>query len=396
MTRWTILIVLGVGAAVAGVVWYVHPPGKPRGYAGVQFSTTTRAAAHRAPLLKTPGALVQVVEDSSPAAGAGLAVGQVVAAIDGVPVTSAAQAAGIVRSHREGDSVLFTVFDEPHGEIEPRDILLVFAGEPPLSNKHSVKPPRTLADQVFQRPGMAANAAWSRKIARGAFIRPLELRGLGKGQCNGFAPEGWFVAAHADDNSMLHVMAPSGFQHAVFETAALNGRDPQGFVEELIAENFQAPPTVAALEPQPYGFTLVKFGTPKGAAGFAEYRVTGNRIAVWLVAVAAADAGWALPQTGAVVFSLHCAASDTQPLQLRDKGLVDTAVSTRCLDGKCGEGDFAAAYMRVLKLGYVHSPKGINYLVKPKSDFWQNGAQGPGYYHQIGGENEKLEPGRTN
>ncbi len=396
MTGWTILIVLGVAALVGGVVWYVHPPGKPRGYAGVQFSVTTRAAVHRAPLLKTPGALVEVVDDSSPAKGAGLEAGQVVAAIDGVPITSAAQAAGIVRSHREGDQVLFTVFDEPHGEIEPRDIMLVFAGEPPLSNKHSVKPPRTLADQFFPRPGMAANAAWSQKIARGAFIKPLALKGLGKGQCNGFAPEGWFVAAHASDDSMLHVMAPQGFQHAVFETASLNGRDPQGFVAELIAENFQAQPTVTAIEPQLYGFTLLKFGTPKGAAGFAQYRVTGNRISVWIAAVAAGDASWAVPQTGAVAFSLHCAASDTQSLLPQDRGLVETAVSTRCLEGKCGEGDFAAAYMNVLKLGYVHGPDGINYLVKPKTDFWQSGAQGPGYYHQIGGENEKLEPGRTN
>lgn len=396
MTRWTILTVLSVVTAIAGVIWYVHPPGKPRGYAGVQFAVTTRAAAHRAPLLKTPGALVQVVDDSSPAAGSGLAVGQVVAAIDGIPITSAAQAAGIVRSHREGDSVLFTVFDEPHGEIEPRDILLVFAAEPPLSNKHSVRPPRTLADQIFQRPAMAANAAWSRRIARGAFIRPLALKGLGKGQCNGFAPEGWFVAAHADDNSMLHVMAPAGFQHAVFETAPLGGRDPQGFVEELIAENFQAQPKVAALETQPYGFTLFKFGTPKGAAGFAQYRVTGNRIAVWIAAVAAADASWAIPQTGAVAFSLHCAASDSQTLQPRDRALVETAVSTRCLEGKCGEGDFAASYMSVLKLGFVHGRNGVNYLVKPKTDLWQNGAQGPGYYQQTGGENEKLEPGRTN
>ena len=396
MARWTILIVLGVAAAVAGVVWYVHPPGKPRGYAGVEFSAMTAAATHRAPFLKSRGALVHDVADSSPAAGAGLAVGQVVAAIDGVPITSAAQAAGIVRSHREGDRVLFTVFDEPHGEIQPRDILLAFVAEPPLTNKRSVKPPRTIADEFFPRPGMAANAAWSLKLARGATIRPLELRGLGAGRCNGFAPENWFVAAHASDDSMLHVMAPSGFQHAVFEAAALDGRDPQGFVEELIAENFQAQPTVAAPEQQPYGFTLFKFGTPKGAAGFAEYRVTGNRIAVWIAAVAAADVTWAMPQTGAVAFSLHCAASDSLAAQPRNPKLVDTTISTSCLQGQCREGDFAAAYMSVLKLGFAHDREGIHYLVKPKTDFWQNGAEGPGYYRQIGGENEKLEPGRTN
>ena len=27
-------------------------------------------------------------------------------------------------------------------------------------------------------------------------------------------------------------------------------------------------------------------------------------------------------------------------------------------------------------------------------DFWLNGQEGPGFYRQLGGENEKLEPGR--
>ena len=77
----------------------------------------------------------------------------------------------------------------------------------------------------------------------------------------------------------------------------------------------------------------------------------------------------------------------------RDAMLALTSVSTAAMQGACGEGDFAAQYMKVLQLGYVHAPNGDNYLIKPKSDFWQNGAEGPGYYHQIGGENEKLEPG---
>jgi hypothetical protein len=36
------------------------------------------------------------------------------------------------------------------------------------------------------------------------------------------------------------------------------------------------------------------------------------------------------------------------------------------------------------------------FLVRPRRDFWQSGAEGPGFYHQIGGENEKLLPGRIN
>jgi hypothetical protein len=48
----------------------------------------------------------------------------------------------------------------------------------------------------------------------------------------------------------------------------------------------------------------------------------------------------------------------------------------------------------VLRLGYVHNIKGDMFLVHPRKDFWQSRTEGPGFYHQIGGENEKLPPGR--
>jgi PDZ domain len=394
MARLGILLALGVAAAIAGVIWYVHPPSKPRGYAGLEFSVMTPAAAARAPLLTSRGALIYAVAAGSPADKAGIHAGDVVAAIDGIAIVSPDQAAGIVRAHGEGDRVVFTLFDETTGEIHPKDVAVTFLGEKPASKNHSVLPPRTLAREYFYLPTMGANAAWSRRIARGPTIRPLAIPGLGAGRCNGFAPEDWRVAGHAPDDSMFHVMAPTGFQHAIYQTAKLNGRDPQAFVLALITQAFAATPVAAPLEPMAFGFSLFKFGTPKGAAGFAEYRVTKDRISVWIAAVAAADAAWAEPQTGAVVLSMRCGNSDAT--LARDPALIATSISLRCIQGQCGEGDFAAQYMKVLQLGYVHDRKGSNYLIKPKSDFWQNGADGPGYYHQIGGENEKLDPGRTN
>ena len=399
MARWWILPAVGVTAAIAGVVWYVHPPSKPHGYSGLEFSAMTPAAAARAPLLTSRGALIYAVAADSPADKAAIHAGEVVAAIDGIAIVSPEQAAGIVRTHLEGDRVIFTVFDETKGEIHPKDVAVTFLGEKPASKILSVLPPRTLAREYFYLPTMGANAAWSRRIARGPTIRPLAMPGLGAGRCNGFAPEDWRVAGHAADDSMLHVMAPTGFQHAIYETAKLDGRDPQAFVLALIAQQFAALPIATPLEPLAFGFSLFKFGTPKGAAGFAEYRVTHDargvdRIAVWIAAFAAADAAWAEPQTGAVVFSMRCP-NAAAPLP-RDPSLPVTSVSLRCIQGKCDEGDFAAQYMKVLLLGYVHDRKGANYLIKPKSDFWQNGAEGPGYYHQIGGANEKLDPGRTN
>lgn len=401
MARLWILLTLGVAAAIAGVAWYVMPPGKPHGYAGLEFSVMTPAAAARAPLLTSRGALIFDVADASPADKAGLHSGEVVAAIDGAPIISAQQASGIVRQHREGDRVVFTVFDEAAGDIHSKDVAVNFIAQPPVTKKRSVKPPRTLAKEYFNLPTMGANADWSRRIARGPTIRPLAIPGLGAGRCNGFAPEDWFVAAHASDDSMIHVMAPSGFEHAIYQSANLDGRAPRDFVLGLIAKNFQGAPTSTPDAPQPFGFKQFDFGLSRGAVGFAEYRVThnqsgGDRIAVWIAAVAAADAAWAKPQTGAVAFSLHCAAPGAPAPLPRDRSLSPVLVSTRCLQGACGEGDFAAQYMKVLRLGYVHAPDGSNYLIKPKSDYWQNGAEGPGYYHQVGGANEKLEPGRTN
>jgi len=401
MARFWILLTFGVAASIAGVAWYVAPPMKPSGYAGVEFSVMTPAAFARAPLLTSRGALIAKVDDDSPAAQAGIHAGEVAAAIDGVPISSADQAAGIVRAHRQGDRVSFTLFDEPHGDIRSKNIAVNFTDLPKPVKKLSVLPPRTLVKEAFAYPSMAANAAWSKAIARGPTIRPLAMPGLGAGRCNGLAPEYWVVAGHAPDDSMIHVAAPEGFEHAIYKSARLNGRAPEDFVLSLIERSFGARPMPSLTEKQPFGFMLFKFGTTRGAAGFAEYRVThneegGDRIALWIAAVASADVSWAEPQTGAVAFSLHCQNAGAPAPLARDPALAVTSVSTACLKGQCGEGDFAAQYMKVLRLGFVHGPDGSDWLVKPKSDFWQNGGEGPGYYHQIGGQNEKLEPGRTN
>ena len=76
--------------------------------------------------------------------------------------------------------------------------------------------------------------------------------------------------------------------------------------------------------------------------------------------------------------------------------LLATGVSLRCINGACEDTDFAATYLTVLRKGYVHNIKGEMFLVNPRKDYWQSGAEGPGFYHQIGGENEKLLPGRIN
>ena len=384
-------------ALFAGAVLHaVHRGPKPRGFSGLQFAALTPSAAARTPLLERGGALVQQVVDDSPAEKARIEPGMVVAAIDGTPITSARQASDIVRRHAAGDRITLTLYDITQGEVHPERVSLVFDAAPPVGKKFSVHPPRTLAKEYFYPPVAAANASWSRRILRGPTIRPLALSGLGAGQCNGFAPQGWRVAAHAPDNSLFHVMADEGFAHALYKSGSLNGATAENFVRDVLQTTFGSPAVMTPPQERPFGFEVRDFGNRKGGAGFVLYRVTGNRIAIWAAAVPGGDANWAKPQVGAVALSMRCASPGAPKPAPRDRGLLATRISLRCIQGQCGEGDFAATYLTVLRLGYVHNIKGDMFLVRPRRDYWQNGAEGPGFYHQIGGENEKLLPGRIN
>ena len=383
-------------ALFAGAVLYaVHRAPKPRGFSGLQFAALTPAAAARTPLLRG-GALVQQVANDSPAEKAKIEPGTVVAAIDGISIYSARQASDVIRSHAAGDQVRLTLYDITQGDVKPQDVSLKVEEEPVPTRKFSVHPPRTLAREMFNPPFPAANASWSNRILRGPTIRPLALSGLGAGQCNAFAPQFWRVAAHAGDNSLFHLMAEEGFAHAIFKSGELHGASPESFVHDFLQTTFGAPTVLTPPQQRPFGFVVRDFGNQKGGAGFALYRTTGDRIALWLAAVPGGDVAWAKPLVGAVALSMRCASPDAPKPVARDPELLATRVSLRCLQGHCEEADFAATYLTVLHLGYVHNIKGDMFLVRPHRDYWQNGQEGPGFYHQIGGENERLLPGRIN
>jgi hypothetical protein len=381
----------------AGAVLYaIHRTPKPRGFSGLQFAALSPSASARTPLLARGGAEVAAVVADSPADKAKIKPGEVVAAIDGNPVASARQASDMVRSHAAGDRITLTLYDVTAGEVHPEDVSLTFDAAPPVSKSFSVHPPRTLAKEFFYPPFPAANASWSRRIHLGPTIRPLALSGLGAGQCNTFAPQEWRVAGHAPDNSLFHVMAQEGFAHAIYKTAQLNGAAPDAFILDFLQATFGAPAVMTPPQPRPFGFVVRDFGNSRGGAGFVEYRVTAGRIALWVAAVPGGDVGWAKPLVGAVALSMRCASPGAPLAMERPRELLATRISLRCIQGQCAESDFAGSYLTVLRLGYVHNIKGDMFLVHPRKDFWLNGAQGPGFYHQIGGENEKLMPGRIN
>ena len=87
----------------------------------------------------------------------------------------------------------------------------------------------------------------------------------------------------------------------------LNGAAPDGFIKSFLQTTFGAP---AVLMPPQAGLSVLCCAisaTTRAGAGFVLYRVTGNRIALWVAAVAGGEAGWAKPLTGAVVLSMRCA-----------------------------------------------------------------------------------------
>lgn len=398
MTRLWLGVLTAVALGALVVAWLVARPAAPKGYSGLEFAQVTGAAAARAPLLTSRGALIEAVADKSPASRAGIKPGAVVGAIDGEAIVSARQASAIIRGHKAGDRVVLTLFDEARGAIHPRNIVLLFDAAPPASKTiFSVEPPRTLAKEDFNPPGMAANAAWSRRLAHGVSVHPRAMPQLTAGTCTGVAPEKWRVLDSGD--GLIHLSSSDDGAHAIYKLVRLDAaqrRDPMGYVLGLLRAIFKSPATSTPIEARPFGISSFNFGNENGVAGFALWRLNGDVLSVWIAGVPAADIAWAIPVTGSVLLSLRCESRLAPPPRPRAPGLAETALSARCLAGRCEDSDFAATYLDKFRLGYVHARDGEVFLVNPRRDLWLNGKEGPGFYRQLGGENEKLEPGRTN
>lgn len=375
----------------AGAVWLAQQKDPtPLGYSGLQLGRLTLAAERRTPGLGQ-GALVQAVEADSPADKAGIKTGAILAAIDDVPLRSAADGAARLARYRSGQTAILTLHDGT-GE-KPRRITLAFtaAPDPVKQQKYTVYPPPLVARDGYKPMPMSGNAAWTKRIQRGATTKPMKLTGFGTGRCNGLAPPKWKIIGYEKDGSLLQLAMPGRFQQAIHASLALSG-PPDRLIRDFLGARFGSPATLTAPQPQPFGFQQVTFGNEKGGTGFVTWRVKDGRLQLWIAAAAAPEADWSLPIAGAVAYTLNCGPADNP----RDPSLAVTSVSAQCLGGKCQDSDLAATPLAALKLGYVHDPKGTTWLINPKRDFWMTGEKGPGFYYQLGGENEKLLPGRLN
>ncbi|HEY2836525.1 MAG TPA: hypothetical protein VGI89_08145, partial [Rhizomicrobium sp.] len=228
-------------------------------------------------------------------------------------------------------------------------------------------------------------------------VRARAMPQLNAGPCSGVAPEKWRVRDSA--SAMIHLSSADGGLHAVYKLVPLDAaqaQDPQGTVAGLIHAVFHSPVATAPLEKRAFGISSFSFGNRNGIAGFALWRLNGSVLSVWIAGVPAGDVAWAMPVAASALLSLRCDSALAPSPRPRDSALAETSLSTRCLNGKCEDSDFAATYLEKFRLGYVHAHDGEVFLVNPRKDLWINGQEGPGFYRQLGGENEKLEPGRTN
>src|SRR5215467_45856 len=83
-------------------------PRRGAGFLGLEFAPLTRAAQARAPYLTNGGALIVKVVPKSPAAEARFVAGEIVTAIDSKPVSSAGEAAEMLKTKNARDRVSLT------------------------------------------------------------------------------------------------------------------------------------------------------------------------------------------------------------------------------------------------------------------------------------------------
>jgi len=378
------------------------PPKRVTRFLGVEFASLTPGAEARAHFLGAGGALISNVYPGGPAGTAGIPNGAIVTAIDHRPVSSAADAAAKIANAGPGRAVTLTLYDQTMAPTYRRDVRVALAeGTPPNKNIFTVEPPRMLAREWDFQPSMAARAAWSHAIARGA-VDPLALQLFSTRRCRALAPEDWEVTDTSYDGTAFALVSQFARTRAIFaaEPLAKEGL-PEVAVSRLLAKYASITPELSVSENAKFGYRVVAFGSRAGYSGFVLYRAyrrgrAGLILSMRAAVVPSSNVAEFAPLAGAVALSIRCENALSAAPQTFDDTLSPTSVSVRCLKNICDESDYAGAYNDVMHTGYVHAPDGQNFLVDVRKDIWLTGPAGPGTYRQVRGMLEKLEPGRTN
>ena len=254
-----------------------------------------------------------------------------------------------------------------------------------------------------------------------ALDKPVPLQPTGNKFCTAQAPAGWkMVAEYRDANITL--ASPDDRMAASYDLIPVDSGRARG----IDGPNFKSPLTVAQfiasevaetdldLKGKPEdlnGAQLVEVlsnkGPPRnqslgrrlGVRGFEIFRtfplpddpggyLFSARIAVGQTAQEAAIAG-------AVAASINC---NTALKPSRDAygqahlGGAPLGTTTNCKAGSCDDGDIVGAYSTQLGVGFLHAASGATYLIEVNAGP-SAGADGSGFYIQIGSKLEKLTPG---
>lgn len=396
------LLIMLVALASALAYFHAKPENDTPGFLGIELAPLTRAAQARAPYLPGRGALIVKVVPKSPAALAHLASDEIVTAIDAHAVDSASDAVERLKLKKPGERVTLTYYDLARGDGRPRRAVAVLAPAPPLDTTvFTVEPPRTLAREWDFRPSMAAGASWSSGIARGP-VEPLPLKRYARGACSGLAPEGWQITDAASDGTSFALVSQEARARSVFALVTVPARARvENAADAAIARLARIKPQTSPAGTTEDGDLVIDFGSSSGYAGFAitHTRPTFARglvVSIWIAVVPASNMAELAPLAGAVALSIRCNAALADPRRPYDDAIAPTSVSVRCLKNDCDETDFAGAYNAQIHTGYVHGADQDNFLIDPRKDVWATGPNGAGTYRQVGGQLEKLDPGRTN
>ncbi len=132
---------------IKDLIEHGYVTGKP--YMGVQISSVTELDAKRYGL--KVGAYVEVVEENSSAAKAGLKVGDIIIAIDDTEINTHSALVATVATYRAGDTVTLKIMRE-HKEME---LKLTLAEKQPAAQEEQVQQPQQ--PQPSQQPSGGGN-----------------------------------------------------------------------------------------------------------------------------------------------------------------------------------------------------------------------------------------------
>ena len=238
---------------------------------------------------------------------------------------------------------------------------------------------------------------------------PVPLTPVSAGQCQTSAPDGWTVAETNPNGTIFSLTSADQSMKAIYAgmgTAPI--ATPSQIVQQMIQTATGAPVNVLT-DGESFGDYQVMTFSSGAYGGYAlYYKADGipdytlpaaaqSFVLITRIAMGANGDKHSLATAGSVAAAIRCqAVVIPKPIGGNtDRGSSHGAgTSARCSSGgSCDDSDLAGTYNAQLGTGWAHDSLGRNYNVDVTSDWNDNGPDGPGYYANVGGTQEKLQGG---